>query len=194
MDECGIAGVMQGITRRGADTRFAAFAVTARSSVAKLGTFPKSDFGVGRLLAATGPGIALLVDMGGAEVSTFGGLASLAAAMRQATAVIIDGACRDLDEVRRSGLWLASRHVTPTTGKMRVRLEAMGVPVVIGGITVRQDDLIVGDDTGIIAVPRTELDRVLAVAERMLAMDAQMEHAIKNGATFAEAAAAAQYI
>ncbi|MBM3567398.1 MAG: RraA family protein [Alphaproteobacteria bacterium] len=194
LDECGIDGVVRGLVKRGGQGRVAAFAVTATEIVGHRGQFAKSEFGVGRLVAACGPDVALLVDMGGAEVSTFGGLASLAASMRRAGAVIVDGACRDADEIAATGLWLASRHVTPTTGKTRVKLTAMGEPVTIGGIVARQGDLVVADDTGIAIVPRGEVARVLAVAERMLGMDHQIERAIRDGQSFADAAKAANYI
>jgi len=62
------------------------------------------------------------VDAGGAQISTFGGLASLATSLRGAAAVMIDGGCRDIEEVRATNLWLASRFVTPTSGKTRIRI------------------------------------------------------------------------
>jgi regulator of RNase E activity RraA len=62
---------------------------------------------VGSLLDAVGPSEILLVDMRGAEVSTFRGLAATAAVARGVTGVVIDGTCRDLSDIRKSGLWLA---------------------------------------------------------------------------------------
>ncbi|CAB3624838.1 hypothetical protein LMG26685_00142 [Achromobacter mucicolens] len=194
MDTLGIAGVVQGIERRGGQGRIAGFAVTARHVWGGLGDFDRADFAVGRLVAATGPGRVLMVDAGGTCISTFGGIASLAASRRQATAVVIDGACRDVDEIRATGLWLASRHVTPLTGKTRLRLQAMGEAVTIGGVQVAEGDLVVGDDTGLIAVPRARLQDVLAAAKHALEVDERVERGIRDGLSFAEAAAAANYI
>ncbi len=194
MDTLGIAGVVQGIERRGGQGRIAGFAVTARHVWGGLGDFDRADFAVGRLVAATGPGRVLMVDAGGTCISTFGGIASLAASWRQATAVVIDGACRDVDEIRATGLWLASRHVTPLTGKTRLRLQAMGDPVTIGGVQVAEGDLVVGDDTGLVVVPRARLQDVLAAARHALEVDEQVERGIRDGLSFAEAAAAANYI
>ncbi len=194
MDTLGIAGVVQGIERRGGQGRIAGFAVTARHVWGGLGDFDRADFAVGRLVAATGPGRVLMVDAGGTCISTFGGIASLAASRRQATAVVIDGACRDVDEIRATGLWLASRHVTPLTGKTRLRLQAMGDPVTIGGVQVAEGDLVVGDDTGLVVVPRARLQDVLAAAKRALEVDERVERGIRDGLSFAEAAAAANYI
>lgn len=194
MDTLGIAGVVQGIPRRGGQGRMAGFAVTARHVWGGLGDFDRADFAVGRLVAATGPGRVLMVDAGGTCISTFGGIASMAASRRAATAVVIDGACRDVDEIAATGLWLASRHVTPLTGKTRLKLQAMGEPVTIGGVPVAEGDLVVGDDTGLVVVPRARLQEVLAAAEEALAVDGRVEQGIRDGLSFAEAAAAANYI
>src|SRR4051812_32709810 len=76
LDALEIAGVITGLTQRSGHGRFAAFAVTAVHKVSGLGTFDKSEFAVGRMLDAVGPNQVLVVDMGGAAVSTAGGLAS----------------------------------------------------------------------------------------------------------------------
>lgn len=194
LDACGLQGVVTGIPQRSGSGRFAGYAVTARETAGPLGSFARGEFGVGPIIAAVGPGEVLMIDLGGANVSTFGGLASLATLKRGAAAVVIDGGCRDIDEMQPRGLWLASRHVTPTTGKTRLKLEGINEPVTVGGIRVAPGDLVVGDPTGIVVVPRGEVDRVLTEAERMLAVDAKMEHAIEGGASFANAAAEANYI
>jgi regulator of RNase E activity RraA len=194
LDSCGITGVLTGLTQRAGSGRFAAFAVTARAVAGQLGDFTRSQFGVGEMVAALGPGCALMVDLGGANISTFGGLASLAALKCGAAAVVIDGGCRDVDEIAVRGLWLASRHVTPVTGKTRLKLEAINEPVNVAGITVCHGDLVVGDMTGIVVVPRGKLDEVLTEAERMLGIDEVMEQLIEAGTSFSEAAARANYI
>jgi len=194
LDQCGIASVVRGLVQRSGRGRFAGFAVTARERAGALGSFPRAEFGVGKMIAAIGPGDVLMADVGGADVSTFGGLAALATRKCGAAAVVIDGACRDIEEIRAADLWLASRSVTPTTGKTRLKLEALGEPVTIGGIAVRPGDLVVGDDTGIVVIPRGDLARVLETAERMLATDAALEQALHAGKSFSEAAAAANYI
>ncbi|HVY05878.1 MAG TPA: RraA family protein [Burkholderiales bacterium] len=194
LDALGVPGVVQGISRRSGKGRIAGFAATARHVCGSLGQFDRAEFAVGKLLAATSPGLVLVVDMGGANISTFGGLAAMAASRRQATGVIIDGGCRDLDEIRETGLWLASRWVTPTTGKTRVKLESMGEPVRAGGVEVCEGDLIVGDDTGIVIVKRADIERALKHAKRILQVDVAVESGIKAGKSFGEAAAAANYI
>jgi len=194
LDNLGINGVVQGLMRRSGEGLMVGFATTARHTWGPQGGFDRAEFAAGKLVAATGPGRVLMVDIGGASISTFGGLAALAAKRRRATGVVIDGGCRDLDEIRRSGLWLASRCVTPVTGKTRLKLQALGEEVTIGGVTVHEGDLVVGDDTGIVVVPRADLARAVEEAERILEVDLAVERGIQQGKTFADAAAAANYI
>ena len=194
LDELAIHGVLQGITQRSGSGRMCGFAVTARQLSGRLGDFEKSDFAVGPLVAVAGPGKVLMVDVGGAPISTLGGLASLAASKQGASGVVIDGACRDVDEIRATNLWLASRWVVPTTGKRRLKLQPLGGTVSVGGIQVSQGDLVVGDDTGIVVVPRARLLEVLEQAERIVAIDERVEERIRAGESFGSAAAAAGYL
>jgi len=59
---------------------------------------------------------------------------------------------------------------------------------------VKPGDVVAGDDTGIVVIPRGDLARVLDAAERMLKTDAAVEQALRAGKSFSEAAAAANYI
>src|SRR5215469_5206728 len=161
LDEIGVQGVIGGLARRGGEGRFAAFAVTAKAQAGPLGGFTREEFAVGQMIDTVGPGQVLVIDVGGAEVSTFGGLASLAAKVKGVEAVVIDGGCRDVEEIRETGLWLASRHVTPRSGKKRIEVETIGEPISIGGVNIAHGDLMVGDETGIVVIPRRHLEEAL---------------------------------
>ena len=194
LDEIGVQGVVGGLVRRSGTGRFAGFAATAKARAGQLGSFEREAFAVGQMIDAVGPGQVLVIDVGGAEISTFGGLASLAAKIKGVAAVVIDGACRDAEEIRETGLWLASRHITPRSGKKRVKVENIGQPISIGGVSVAPGDLMVGDETGIVVIPRRHLEEALAAARRMLSMDQEIERTIRAGTSFREAARRANYI
>lgn len=194
LDQLNIQGVLQGITQRSGQGRMVGFAVTARQTPSVLGDFDKGDFAVGRLVQSTGPGLVLVVDVGGQPISTLGGLAALACSQRDARGVVIDGACRDLREIQATGLWLASRWVAPTTGKGRLRLEPPGQPVTVGGVLVHEGDLVVGDDTGLVVVPRQHLTDVLTRAQAILRVDAALEKRLRRGEDFVSASNATGYM
>jgi regulator of RNase E activity RraA len=111
-------------------------------------------------------------------------LAAFTAVRRGVAGVAIDGACRDLEEIRGSGLWLASKHVTPRSGKRRIRVESVNVPVVFCGITISPGDFIAGDETGIIRIPAARFEEAVAIAEELTLRDAQFAEEIRQGQTF----------
>ena len=194
LDEMGVQGVVGGLVRRSGAGRFAGFAVTAKAKAGPFGSCKREAFAVGQMIDAVGPSQVLVIDVGGAEVSTFGGLASLASKIKGVAAVVIDGACRDAEEIHETGLWLASRHITPRSGKKRIEVEHIGQPISIGGVGVAPGDLMVGDETGIVVIPKRHLEEAFAAAKRMISMDQEIERAIRAGTSFREAARNANYI
>ncbi len=193
LDQLKISGVVRGLVQRAGADRTVGRARTALEHVAPYGAYAFEDFAVGPVFDALGPGEFLVVDMGGAEVSTFGGLAALTACLRGAAGVLIDGACRDAEELSKSGLWVASRHLTPTSGKGRAKVLSTGIPVQCGGIIVREGDLIIADATGIVVAPAQRAEEVLALAEELTAKDDRFSVALRKGGTFREAAAALKH-
>ena len=194
LDRLGIQGVLQGITQRSGQGRMVGFAVTARQTQNQLGDVGKGDFAVGRLVQSIGPGLVLVVDVGGQPISTLGGLAALACSQRGAQGVIIDGACRDLKEIQMTGLWVATRWVAPTTGKGRLKLQPMGQPVSVGGVLVENGDLVVGDDTGIVIVPLQHLRDVLSHAQAIQKVDEALKERLLRGEDFVSASNATGYM
>jgi len=119
-----------------------------------------------------------------------GGIVALSAFKKGIEGVVIDGACRDIDDIRKGGLWVASRHVTPRTGKRRMRLGAFGEPLSLAGCQVAAGDLVVGDATGLVVVPRHAILQVLALAEKVHQSDARLEGAVASGQALGDAARA----
>ncbi len=194
LDDLGVQGVVRGLTQRSGEGRFAAIAITAKQRIGRIGEFEKVELGADKMLDALGPGKVLMVDMGGGDISTFGGLAALNAKQRDAAAVIIDGGCRDLQDIRKTGLWVATRHVVPITGKSRVKLDSLNVPISIGGINVMTGDLVIGDETGIVVIPKSITEQTVKLAERKFLLDAEVEKGLKSGLNFLDAAKGAKYM
>ncbi|MEJ0012110.1 MAG: RraA family protein [Bauldia sp.] len=194
LDTLAVKGVMSGIPRRAGQGSFVGRAVTVRHTVGPLGAYAKEDFAVARMFDGLKPGDVLVVDMGGAEISTMGGNAATVAKRNGAAAVIIDGGCRDIDEIAATGLWVGSRHLTPLTGRTRVRIESIGEPVVVGGVNVHAGDIVLGDDTGILVMRPDLALRALAHARQMSEIDMKLDQALKSGLSFAEAAKRASFL
>ncbi len=98
---------------------------------------------------------------------------ALVAKARGVEGVVLDGGCRDVWEVQRIRFPVFSRSIgrTEVVGRLEIRPEDVNIPVSIGGVAVNPYDLIVGDDDGLVVVPRSIASQVLERAEKQLIAD-----------------------
>lgn len=78
---------------------------------------------------------------------------------------VTNGTVRDLDEVRAAGFHFFAQCVA--VSHAYVHLMDIGVPVKVGGLTVKPGDLLVGDQHGVISVP-LEIARDVPRAAQMM--------------------------
>lgn len=182
LDILGMAGVVQGLVPLWEGARLAGPAVTVRLSP---GLPDASHAGVhlgARAIGQARPGSVIVVDNGGrTEMGGWGGLLSLAAARGGVAGVVLDGACRDVDEARALGFPVFARCAVPRTARRRVFEESTGDPVALGGISVSQDDFVLADGSGVVVVPRARALEVVAEAERLTAREQEMAARLKAG-------------
>jgi 3-hexulose-6-phosphate synthase/6-phospho-3-hexuloisomerase len=107
------------------------------------------------------------------ETSIWGGLMAGLCLQKGVAGAVVDGAVRDVDEVRDLGFPLVSRAIVPrsTHSPYSKRLEPIeiNVPIICGGTLVNPGDIVLADEIGVVAVPQEEaadvLERALAQAE-----------------------------
>jgi regulator of RNase E activity RraA len=75
-----------------------------------------------------------------------------------AVGVATDGTVRDLDEVRALGFQFFAKQVS--VSHAYVHLVEIGIPVTVGGLTVRTGDLLHGDKHGVSHIPLDIADRI----------------------------------
>jgi 4-hydroxy-4-methyl-2-oxoglutarate aldolase len=80
--------------------------------------------------------------------------------------VVTDGIVRDLTEARGMGFHFFARG--PAVSHAYVRVESVGEPVQIGGLTVSPGDLIHADQHGVLLVPREIVRELPAAADRVI--------------------------
>jgi regulator of RNase E activity RraA len=111
----------------------------------------------------------------------FGGLSAEALRIKGVRGYIVDGGCRDIDDIDRQGFPVFARYATPIDIVSAWRPEAFGEPIAIGGLQVRPDDYVLADRDGIILVPGADAEAVVAAAETKLATEGDMMKAIRAG-------------
>ncbi len=124
------------------------------------------------------PGDVMVVDCG-ADVTNavVGGILTYYAATIQLSGMVIDGAIRDVAEIRERDFPVYARGVNHR-GPYKDGPGEINVPVSIGGMVVNPGDIIVGDEDGLLAFAPSEaafvIEKALAQgrkeAETMLAM------------------------
>ena len=67
-----------------------------------------------------------------------------------------------------------------------MRITGYQIPVEIGGVPVKPGDLIVGDEDGIVVIPRESLDALLEKVKLLFDIEAAMQQAIQRGASGTE--------
>lgn len=135
------------------------------------------------------PGDVVVVDAGGeTETSVFGGLMGSLFRNRGVQGAVIDGACRDTDELRDLGFVVFSRAVTArgthTMFSGRKDDVQLNVPVQCGGMVVNPGDMIVADEIGITVVPSGRLEAVLAAAREQAEREEATRQRIREGRSF----------
>jgi regulator of RNase E activity RraA len=73
------------------------------------------------------------------------------------------------------------RAVVPVSARGRIVQLAMDEPVEFAGVTVHPGDFVLADANGVVFVPAAELDRVVALAERIVAREQGMADAVRDG-------------
>ncbi|WP_269928997.1 fumarylacetoacetate hydrolase family protein [Kocuria massiliensis] len=112
---------------------------------------------------------------------TLGDILALRAQSRGAAGVVTDGGVRDSAAVREIGLPVFSGASHPAVlGRKHVPWEA-DVAVACGNATVLPGDVIVGDDDGVIVIPRDLVEEVLTAAEAKEIQDGWVAERVAEG-------------
>ena len=167
--------------------RFAGPAVTVEVIAGQPGQFTSADFRVGAMIDAAVAGDVIVVSAQAARSSTWGGMASLAAKVKGIAGLVVDGGVRDIDEMVQHEFPVFARHCVSTTGRTRLRVNGINVPIEIDGVGVNPGDLIVADSTGVVVIPWADAARVAELAQAYAGDDARAEQEIRNGLSFSAA-------
>jgi len=124
----------------------------------------------------------IVIDAGGAYIAIWGELASWSCKKKGIAGVVIDGAARDIDDILKMEFPVFSKHIAPNAGEPK-GIGEIGCEIVCGGQLVRSGDWVVGDESGVVVIPKEEAvevaNRALDVHER----ENRIREEIKRGST-----------
>ena len=130
-------------------------------------------------------GDVIVIDAGGVAPAGWGELATNSCIAKKIAGVVIDGAIRDTEEIRKLKFPAFAKIITPTAGEPKGFGE-LNIPVNVGGRKVFPGDWIVGDDDGIVVIPRKEVAEITNRAMDVLEKENRLRKEIKDGSTLSK--------
>ncbi|MDV5142780.1 RraA family protein [Streptomyces sp. SBC-4] len=143
------------------------------------------------VLARAQPGDVVVVACHGTtRTAMWGGLMSTLSRQIGLAAGIVDGAIRDVDEIRDLDfpVWYRSTVPRPSPTAVHDRTEPVqvNVPVVIDGQVINPGDIVVADENGIAVVPQGEAETVLVHTRMNIDRERVIREKISSGLSVAE--------
>lgn len=182
MDALGLEGAIVGLVPLWEGARLFGRAVTVRLAEGP----PPPDAEVVHLgaaaIEASNPGDVIIVDNAGrTDMAGWGGLLTLAASVRGSAGVVVDGACRDVDEARDLRFPTFARSSVQRTARGRAHEAATGQRVELAGVPVSPGDIVMADGSGVVCVPAGRAGDVVAKAEEIRDREKDMQRALTAG-------------
>jgi regulator of RNase E activity RraA len=182
LDALGLTGAVAGLHPVWEGSRTAGRVVTMRTVPAD-GRPSHRHLGTAAIERAC-PGEIIVVQQehgGTPTAGAWGGLLAQAAIIKGIGGVVIDGACRDIDEVRQLGLPVSALTSIPFTARGRFVEHSVGEPLQIHGVTVADGDYVIADGSGVAFIAAADIERVLTTAGRLVAKERLMIEDLRQG-------------
>ncbi|RLG38047.1 MAG: bifunctional hexulose-6-phosphate synthase/ribonuclease regulator [Candidatus Alkanophagales archaeon] len=132
-----------------------------------------------------GEGDVIVIYAGSHEIAPWGELASWSCKNKGIAGIVIDGAVRDVDEIRRIRFPVFARHIVPNAGEPKGFGE-INAEIKCGGQEVKPGDWIVGDDNGVVVVPKERAYEIARRALEVWKMEERVRAEIKRGKTLSQ--------
>jgi len=131
--------------------------------------------------------IILLNNNGLDYCTTWGGILTKMAEIKNISGVAIYGAIRDIEEVEKSNIPIFSAHTFMCSAKNRAQLITTETTLTINDVVINPGDLIFGDKNGVLVVPKDLIDICLSRAINIKKTEEKIITEITNGMSLEKA-------
>ena len=174
-DELNRGGTMAAAVKPVGDgMAFAGQALTARTMVGDNATLHYA-------VSVAWPGCVIVVDARGhLDTAVWGGILTHAARVKGVAALVVDGAVRDVDELKASGMAVYARGVVPN-GPHKGFGGSINEPIQCAGVPVNRGDLLVGDSDGVVVIRHDQMDGLMARCRARIAKEEAIVKKLDEG-------------
>jgi len=145
---------------------------------------PGDNLMVHKALQIAEPGDVIVVaTCGNTTSAVFGELMCHTAAAKKLGGIVVDGAIRDVDGIRRLGMPAFSRSVSPGACDKDGPGE-INLPVACGDAVVMPGDIVIGDKDGVAVVPRDDAEAVATLVGELMARESARIAEIGRGVLY----------
>ena len=149
---------------------------------------------VGDFIDDVEPGQVVVIDNGGrTNCTVWGDIMTFTAKTKGIEGTLINGVCRDVDGIRAIDYPIYTKGKYMVTGKERVTVDAVNIPVNVSDVQVRPGDIILGDESGAICIPKERAEEILGIAKHIEEVEQKIIAEVKSGSTLKEARAKLGY-
>lgn len=106
-----------------------------------------------KALALAQPGDVIVASMGLVDTGAWGEVLTTSAVARGVAGLVIDGMVRDGLGIKNLGFPVFSRGLC-MKGTVKETIGLVNHPICCGGVTVNPGDIVIGDDDGVVVIPR----------------------------------------
>jgi 4-hydroxy-4-methyl-2-oxoglutarate aldolase len=132
------------------------------------------------------PGDVVVIDShGSVDTAFWGENMAMSAVNRGVVGAVIDGACRDVEEIRRLKFPIICKGIVPNVASIS-GYGHVNVPIQCAGVPVHPGDVVVVDGNGVVVVPKEAAPDILAKARQLLTTEHVLQEKIKSGATIGQ--------
>jgi len=124
---------------------------------------------------------------GATHVAPWGELATLSCVKKGISGVVIDGAVRDVDDIRIMKFPLFAKSVVPNAGEPKGFGE-INAEIQCGGQYVHPGDWIIGDESGVVVIPAKRAYEIARRALEVRKNEERIREEIRRGSTLSEVA------
>ena len=128
------------------------------------------------------PGTVIVIDVNGGETAVWGELASWSSKVKGISGVVINGAVRDIDTIKEIDFPVFAKYIVPNAGEPKGYGE-IGVELEFGGQKIRTGDWIVGDESGLVVIPKEIALEIANRAIDVMEKENRIREEIKRGST-----------